>query len=146
MQMSAGDIKKFPKFAAYVSTKLPEVRSIGAIISAIQKFAGTIDRATIKEALVWGKGPEIKIVSGLGADGEFTPDVGSNEIRIDEQRVKDFEGGKGLGRTGTGKLIFMVGVILLHELTHWADDQDGVDTAGEEGFSFENEVYGGITE
>jgi hypothetical protein len=39
----------------------------------------------------------------------------------------------------------MVGVILLHELVHWADDQDGVDTVGEEGFSFEDAVYGGVT-
>lgn len=146
MQMSAGDIKKFPKFAAYVSTKMPEVRSIGVIISTIQRLAGTIDRATITNALVWGRGPMIKVVKDLGADGEFTPDIGSNEIRIDEKRVLDFEKGKGLVRTGHGKLVYLVGVILLHELTHWADDQDGVDTPGEEGWQFEDAVYGGIIE
>ena len=42
----------------------------------------------------------------------------------------------------TGKLVYLVGVTLLHELAHWADDQDGVDTSGEEGELYEKDVYG----
>ena len=146
MQMSAADIKKYPKFARYVSVSIPrDIIPNDFILQKIRKFAGEISITKIKEALKWGKGPMIKITQLGSTDGAFTPNTSSNEIRIDVDRVKDFEAGKGLGKTGHGKQVYMVGVILLHELTHWADDQDGVDTAGEEGWLFENEVYGGVT-
>ena len=67
-----------------------------------------------------------------------------------EPRVKEFEAGKGLRKTAHGHMVFLVGVTLLHELTHWADDQDGVDDpvpgdpTNEEGEEFERRVYGGI--
>jgi hypothetical protein len=32
--------------------------------------------------------------------------------------------------------------VLLHELVHWGDDQDGVDRPGEEGKEFERRAYG----
>ena len=54
MQMQAADIKKFPKCAAYVSVKMPEVGKVGVIISTIQKFSGAIDKKTIREALRQG--------------------------------------------------------------------------------------------
>ena len=149
MQMRAADIKKFRKFAAYVSVKMPEVAKVDVIISEIQKQAGTIDKKTIKEALLWGKGPMIKIVPGLKCGGDsalgcFKPDSHSNEIEIGEETVREFESGKGLRKTPKGQHVFLVGVTLLHELTHWADDQDGVDTPGEEGEAFEKAIYGGV--
>jgi hypothetical protein len=149
MQMDAADIRKFPKFAAYVSTKIPEVAKVPVIINAIQKFAGTIDKDTIKDALLWGHGPTIKIVKNLQCAGDdaigcFTSNNHSTEIRIEEDVVTEFESGKGLRKTPKGQLVFLAGVTLLHELTHWADDQDGVDTPGEEGELFEQEVYGGV--
>lgn len=146
MQMSSADIRRFPRFARYVSVSIPrDIIPNSFIISKIQKFAGTIGTETIIDALRWGQGPMINITQLGDTDGEFTPDIGSNEIRIDVDRVRAFENGGGRGVTGHGRMVFMVGVILLHELVHWADDQDGVDTAGEEGFSFEQEVYGGVT-
>jgi hypothetical protein len=143
MQLSAADIKKYPKFARYVSLNMPEVAQVSVIINKIQELAGTIEKSTIKEALKWGKGPMIN-VADLADDtnGEFTPDTHSNEIRINKKRVQQFEAGKGLEATATGRLVYIVGTILLHELTHWADDQDGVDTPGEEGKAFEMAIYG----
>lgn len=143
MRLSKADIKKYPKFARYVSLNMPEVAQVAVIVNKIQELAGTISKAKIKEALQWGKGPMVK-VADLPADinGEFTPDVGSNEIRINRKRVEQFEAGDGLEATATGKLVYVVGTILLHELTHWADDQDGVDTPGEEGKAFEMAIYG----
>ena len=143
MQMSASDMKDFPKLKQYVSCALPKVQFVAPIINAIQKHAGTIDKQTIKDALIWGKGPMIKVLvmSPLGA---FTPNTSSNEIRIQKKMVQDFEAGKGLRKTATGKLVYLVGVTLLHELTHWADDQDGVDTVGEEGELYEKDVYGKV--
>jgi hypothetical protein len=146
MQMSATDIKKYPKFACYVSVSIPrDIIPNNFILEKIKKFSGDISTAKIKEALTWGKGPMIKITDlPEGTLGEFTPDSNSNEIRVDVDVVKEFEKGKGLRKTPRGRMVYLAGVTLLHELTHWADDQDGVDTAGEEGELFEKEVYGGV--
>src|SRR5215475_16204550 len=98
MQMSVQDIKDFPKLHQYVSCKIPEVRDVKIIIDTIQKHAGTITKAAVKEALVWGKGPMLKVVV-MAPLGEFTPDTGSNEIRLQKAMVQDFEAGKGLRKT-----------------------------------------------
>lgn len=143
MQMSGGDITKYPKLKQYVSVAIPKVVDVKPIMEAIHKYAGIIDEQKLKEALEWGKGPMIKIVV-MNDLGQFTPNSQSNEIRIQEAMVKDFEAGKGLRQTKKGKLVYLVGVTLLHELTHWADDQDGLDTEGEEGEHFENAVYGKV--
>ncbi len=144
MQMTKEDIKAYPKFAKYVSVNIPDVANVVKIITNIQKYAGTISLAKIKEALVWGKGPMINVTVLVGAYGEFTPDSNSNEIRISDKVVKEFEEGKGLRKTPKGVFVYLAGVTLLHELTHWADDQDGVDTPGEEGEAFEQAIYGGV--
>jgi hypothetical protein len=151
MQMQAADIAKFPRFAAYVSVKMPEVTKVDTIISAIHKYAGAVSKSVIKDALLWGQGPIIKIVSGLtcsggaGAVGCFRFGTASNEVEIEEWTVKDFEAGKGLRKTPKGQMVYLVGAILLHELTHWADDQDSVDDPPfEEGDAFTRDVYGGV--
>jgi hypothetical protein len=136
-------MKDFPKLRQYVSVALPVVQTVKPIIAAIKKFAGEIDEATIKQALVWGKGPMLKVVE-MDPLGQFTPNSNSNEIRLQKDMVKEFERGKGLRKTASGHLVYLVGVTILHELTHWADDQDGVDTAGEEGELYEKEVYGKV--
>ena len=145
MQMSGDDIKKYPKFKQYVSIAIPKVVEATTIIKAIHKYAGVIEESKIKEALLWGKGPMIKIVV-MDDYGQFTPNSLSNEVRIQEKIVKEFESGskKSLKKTKSGKLVYLVGVTLLHELTHWADDQDGIDTEGEEGEHFENAIYGKV--
>ncbi|HSK73696.1 MAG TPA: hypothetical protein VK892_18505, partial [Pyrinomonadaceae bacterium] len=145
MQMSGDDIKKYPKFKQYVSIAIPKVVEATTIIKAIHKYAGVIEESKIKEALLWGKGPMIKIVV-MDDYGQFTPNSLSNEIRIQEKIVKEFESGSknSLKKTKSGKLVYLVGVTLLHELTHWADDQDGIDTEGEEGEHFENAIYGKV--
>lgn len=148
MRMDPADIKRFPKMRYYVSINIPQVAKVGVIINTIQDISGTIEKQTIKDALLWNKDPVIKIVKGLGALGAFSPNTSSNEIRVDEDLVKQFESGKGLRKTPKGQLVYLLGVTLLHELTHWADDQDGVDfeggSDGEEGNEFERRIYGGV--
>ena len=145
MQMSATDMSSYPKFKQYVSVALPKVVNVPSIINAIHKYAGTIEKSTIKDALHWGKGPMIKVVV-MDPYGEFSPGVSSNELRIQKKIVDEFESGSrnSLKKTKSGDLVYLVGVTLLHELTHWADDQDGTDTVGEEGEHFENAVYGKV--
>lgn len=71
--------------------------------------------------------------------GEFTPDVKSNEIRISKSLVEQFE-----RSGGSRKFTLLVGASILHELSHWGDDQDGVDIPGEEGNLFETDAYGHV--
>lgn len=143
MQMSKEDIKNYPKLYQYVSCQIPLVAGVGVIVNAIKKLAGTIERSKITEALKWGKGPMLKIVV-MSDYGEFSPGIGSNELRLQKAMVEKFEKGKGMVTAPNGKKVYLVGVTILHELTHWADDQDGVDTAGEEGNQFEDIIYGGF--
>jgi len=140
--MDALDIKKYPKLAYYVRVNVPDVIHVASIVGAFKRIGG-INRATLKTALAWNSRPSIKITPLVGAFGEFTPDEHSNEIRIDQSMVEDFEKGKGRRVVHAGN-VFLVGVTLLHELTHCADDQDGIDRAGEEGEEFEKAMYGGV--
>jgi hypothetical protein len=142
MQMSAEDQKKYPKLKQYVKDALPQVVCVPIIVSAMDKI-GQINRARLTQVLAWGSGPMIRVTILNNAYGEFTPDVHSNEIRLDENLVKEFEAGRGLRNARAGR-VYLVGVTLLHELVHWGDDQDGIDRPGEEGEEFERMVYGSV--
>ena len=142
MRMTAADIKTYPNFAHYVKNDLPKIISVPAIVQAMNKV-GQINRAKLQIALAWGTGPAIKITPLVGAYGEFTPNIKSNEIRIQTKIVQDFEAGKGIRLARAGN-IYLVGATLMHELVHWGDDQDGVDRPGEEGNEFERLVYGSV--
>ena len=104
-------------------------------------------------ALQYGTNPQIEVVAnlmcaGVKAYGCYT--FGTNVIRIDKNMVDAFEAGGGVVRTTGGRSVYLVGVTLLHELTHWADSQDGVDDpvpgdpTNEEGNAYEIGVYGGV--
>ncbi len=153
MQMSDDTIKKYPKLHYYLKVNMPQVAEVHKIINAIQKLAGKVTKETIKNALKWGQGPTIQVVHNLMCAGKKAYGCyswGSNVLRIDEKLVKDFEAGKGFVAMKNGKKVYLVGVTILHELTHWADAQDGVDDAvpgdptNEEGEAFEKGVYGEV--
>jgi hypothetical protein len=143
MKMTNADVTRYRKFAYYVKNNIPEIIHVKSIVRAMQTI-GQIDRASLQRAVKWGQGPDIKITSLAGAYGEFSPNIGSNEIRIDKGLVEDFEAGRGARRTSSGKNVYLVGVTLLHELVHWGDDKDGIDRPGEEGEEFERKVYGTV--
>jgi len=143
MKMTHADIVAYPRFARYVRKSIPEIIHVRPIVRAMQEI-GQINRATLQRAVKWGQGPDINITPLAGAYGQFTPNVGSNEIRIDKGVVEDFEAGRGVRRTSRGRKVFLVGVTLLHELIHWGDDKDGIDRPGEEGNEFEIRIYGKI--
>ena len=142
MKMSAADQASFPKLKYYVRNNLPQVANIPIIRGAMLEIA-QLNHSKLKAALAWGNEPTLKVTILAGAFGEFTPDIGSNEIRLDTRMVQEFEAGRGLRNAKAGR-VFLVGVTILHELTHWGDDQDGVDRPGEEGEEFEIKVYGRV--
>jgi hypothetical protein len=76
----------------------------------------------------------------VSAVGCYTVD--SNVIEVELDIVKEFEAGKGLRRTAYGHLVYYVGVTLLHELCHWANDGTGASDLTHE--KFEQALYGGV--
>jgi len=142
MRMLNSDIKKYPKLSYYVKVNMPQVLNVSSLVNAMNKI-GNINRTQLREALSWGRGPQIKITKLASAYGEFSPNSKSNELRIDTDLVKDFEKGKGTKVARAGN-VYLVGVTLLHELIHWGDDQNGIDRKGEEGSEFERLVYGRV--
>lgn len=145
MKMDPADIKTYPKFHQYVSTSIPTVRNMPFIIKTLKKFSGNSSETKIKEALEWNKGPAISLITGLmcgtvEAVGCYTDGV--NVIEVEEDIVKKFEAGKGLKKTATGKLVYYVGVTLLHELCHWANDGTGKPDQTHE--KFEQTLYGKV--
>ncbi|MFM8332494.1 MAG: hypothetical protein ACKN9T_12460 [Candidatus Methylumidiphilus sp.] len=143
MKMTNQDQVKYPKFTKYVRYALPQVVESNAIVAAFQKY-GQIDRATLKRALKWGNEPHITIKTLVGAVGEFNASVDSNEVNIHDGIVQEFEDGHGLRKTKYNKNVYLVGVTLMHEMVHWADNLDGIDFPDEEGEQFEKDVYGQV--
>ena len=145
MRMDPEDIKAYKKFRYYVSTNIPQVRDMPFIINALKRFSGNSSEDRIKEALLWNKGPMIQLVEGLvcgGVQASGCYRVDSNIIRIEKDHVEEFEAGKGLRHTATGKLVYLVGLTLLHELCHWANDGTGEEDLTHE--RFEQALYGKV--
>jgi hypothetical protein len=145
MKMKPDDISRFPQFREYVSVRIPQVRDMPFIINALKQFSGNNSEQVIKDALVWNQGPTINIVPGLvcagvAASGCHTDGV--NELKVKEERVQEFEDGKGLKHTATGRLVYFIGVTLLHELCHWAHDGTGKADLTHE--KFEQTLYGKV--
>ena len=145
MKMLPGDIRDFPQFRQYVSVAIPTVRNMTFIINAIKKFSGNNNEAKIKRALEWNRGPTIVLVPGLvcggvNASGCYNPGV--DQIEIKKERVEQFEAGGGVKHTANGRLVYFVGVTLLHELCHWANDGTGADDLTHE--KFEQTLYGKV--
>jgi hypothetical protein len=143
MKMSPDDIVKYKKLAYYVRVNIPEILKVPGIVDLF-RIIGQINNPTLRAALTWDKGPTIKIVDLRHKKryGEFTGNVHSMEIRIDRSMVEEFEAGRGECVAPTGN-VYLVGVALMHELMHWADDHDGIcRTAEEVGDEFERALYG----
>ena len=152
MRMYKDDIEKYKKFSYYVSTTLPTVINSETIISAIFSLAQLVkgkkefNDQNLKDALVWGNGPMIKIGRTL-RDG-YVWSTNPNVICIRRKWVKEFEAGTGKKRTTkwSNKVddVDFIEVVLLHELTHWADLQDGKGQRRndiEVGWEFEKLIY-----
>ncbi len=153
MRLHERQIVAYPRFALYVRDELPTFAEMDEIIDTIHGLSGATPRQAIVDALQWGQGPMISVIKRLvcgggPAYGCYT--WGSNQLMINEMTVAEYESGRGLVKVHKGRQVDLIGVTLLHELTHWADAQDGVDDpipddpTNEEGDAFERAVYGRV--
>lgn len=142
MWLDPADAKTYQNVAEYMSRKLPTAYKEPSIAYALRKV-GQFNRIKLRQALRWGQQPTVVVTNLVGAYGEFTPNIGSNEIRVNTATAQEFENGGGIRKARNGN-VYLIGVTLLHELIHWCDDQDRIDRPGEEGEEFENLVYGNV--
>jgi len=156
MIMSAAVISTYPQFARYVRQRMPEVLHVPLIVRNM-RVHGSLSRAELAHALVWGAGPKL-IITGLrssnpganlcggvaAANGCFRP-ANSSQIELDAETVSNFENspyGRGSDNTSSGRRVFIVGTTILHELCHWGNFAHGVAEASEQGVAFEVATYG----
>jgi len=153
MRMNAEQIRDYAKFAQHVRTALPAVVREKKIVEAIKNHSGA-DEAIIMKGLTWGSGPiiNVKALVPQQRDGHvYTPTGGytlhSDTIDVSMADVGRYQTGQDIRSTGRGQ-VHLITIILLHELTHWAREKSGTnETPGkEDGFEFEEEVYGRIIE
>jgi RHS repeat-associated protein len=130
--------KDYPILTNYLKDNISEVLKNPKVLDALSKY-GQMSKSDVATALKWGNGPTINITHLSGANGEFTPTSGSSEIRIDKGIADALE--SALSQDKQANLLLVVSTIL-HETTHFGDNKDGVDYAGEEGQQFEEAVYG----
>ena len=133
LRLQSDFIRKYPKTAARINSM--DRRITQKKFDAWKKW-GQAGKKAVLRALTPGRGPLINPDCTQGAgEGSFAPDIGSTVLNIGETTFENFEKGLPGAREEMDRTIE-------HELTHYFDDQDGVDTVGEEGWSYEWDAYG----
>lgn len=90
MWLDPADAKTYQNLAEYMSRKLPTAYKEPSIAYALRKI-GQFNRIKLRQALRWGQQPTVVVRNLVGAYGEFTPNIGSNEIRVNTQRFKNLK-------------------------------------------------------
>ncbi|WP_025744022.1 hypothetical protein [Aquimarina pacifica] len=149
----------YPQLTEYLKNEVPKIANNETIINEIHELTDAPFEA-IKEALQWGKGPEI-IVQQLGGEGRrerygrYLGHVMPEEInilRIDIDLVNDLENLKNSAKFRE-EIGFLIAVAILHEYNHlgdvvfgegfWSDEffEDRLEE-NEVGIIFEKAVFG----
>jgi len=138
---------QYPKLTEYLKNKLPNVADIPLIVNTINDITG-VSTTQIKFDLQWNQGPTIQITQlDNYADNTDTNTVGAFDKGLPNTLLLDIDYVNGLENNINEQfqedgLLFYLGVVLLHEYVHYADNSDGIDYPGEEGEIFEFRVYG----
>jgi hypothetical protein len=152
MNLSSADRTKYPGFCQYVRYAMPKVIDVPLIVKNMKKY-GSLTPAKLKTALSWGSHPTIIIkdlnihtcgAAGTGAWGCFRP-ASPTLLEVRKDLVEDFEKNMSKGKdnkNAKGKIVYVVGATILHELCHWGNNQAGVAEAEEMGLAFEKATYG----
>lgn len=127
------DQQRFEKFTHWVRWQAPRLAHDEAVVGTMHELVG-IDRLTVKTALKWGHGPKIQIVPDLDCRGPAAGCFRSGSpqvLDIDERVVRAYQEGLDHDARLTGShRVPKAGIVLLHELVHWADfKKNGTRTA-----------------
>lgn len=141
--------RDYPKLTEYLENQLPKISDNPIIVNAFKQYTNMTD-AQVRETLTWGDGPEIKIEQ-LNNDSRGNPIAGKfiepDILKIDIDMVNLLENAES-GSEFSEKLLFAIGVTILHEAVHFGDFTYNNDfwkgndeCLDEEGWLFEQEVY-----
>jgi hypothetical protein len=146
-------IVTYPQFSYYVRYNIPKLVSVPKIVANVAKY-GNLTLSEFKQAVTWGKGPNI-IITDLHhgqcgvpkAYGCFRHTKPKNiEIHLDV--IKDFEKAtkNHKDKNTTGQYVYVVGATLLHELCHWGNHNNvpKIPELIEMGAEFEKYTYGKV--
>ena len=104
-------------------------------------IAGRFTNEQIKEMVKYGKGPTINVTQlEKGYYGLFNPGINSTTLNISEDIVNELEHAEGFDAVVS---LFLVGVTILHEFSHYGDDLAGnLERDREDGKVYEENAYG----
>lgn len=153
MQLSISDQTRFPRFTQYVRHAIPKLITVPKIVRNMATY-GALTQLEFKEAISWGKGPNVIIKNLHGgqcgvpqAYGCFDPARPAN-IEIHVGTVNDFEthSASHINSKRAGQVIYVAGATLLHELCHWGNHNNipPIPEVMEMGETFELQTYGKI--
>ncbi len=150
-------IEQYPKLFAYIRKEIPLLADNKKIVDSMVKAAHSpnrnntttpaeLRRKLLEEGLPWGKGPFVMVVpqkltvGGAPVEGTYK----NNEIKLAGLGCAwEFEHGRDLYSLKTGKRVYRVGAVLLHELAHWLFAQNSFPVERHEvGSRFELLAYG----
>jgi hypothetical protein len=153
---------KFPKFKDYIVYGIGPLSSNDVIVNGLKKW-GKMSSEQARSYLLPGSGPKIKILDDKDyylskAVFEFPESFNLNFTLVNNYEIKDtlsIASAKGptsaVYKTGSGKKIFRVGLVILHHLIEghlrvFSNDDDDRDRAKVtiRQLAFEDEVYGGV--
>ncbi|MCI0551707.1 MAG: hypothetical protein L0287_12185, partial [Anaerolineae bacterium] len=133
LRVSESFKRSYPKAAKRILSL--DRRITSKMLAAFGTY-GQASRKDVFKALMPGSGPNVQEKVLSRAFGEFKPGCGSDILNISTALLMDFEAGRASN--------LLLDATVLHELTHYFDDQDAIDYPGEEGELFETHSYGRI--
>lgn len=138
-KMDGADIKKYPKFAAFVQNQLSKASNDARIEKYLNKYGENEGENSrdIKSDLAWGNGPLVKPWSLSKSANSFKN--GTDVLRVDRTDIEDYERNNDT-RSKFHELLLESSV--LNGYTQFLDDQDDKDFWGKEGKKFEEKSYG----
>lgn len=147
---------KYPALTNFLKNEIKSILENPEVMAALAEY-GQMTVEDVTAALTWGSGPEIIIsndfVYQVATDrtgqpiqsiwGETNREKGT--ITLSESKISNFEADQ--SRDGFFPYPFnighlLIGVTVIHELTHYGDSQDGMNYLGEEGELAETAIFG----
>lgn len=139
-RMRGSDQRRYPKFANFVREEMPKTINDSRLTKYIDQF-GNNDQETKRDIAAdvrFGVGPEIRPFA-MKSNGSFRSNQDSDILRVKRGDISNYEKAQDHQQKFHELLLESS---ILHEYTHFLDDQDKEDIWGDEGKNMEKKAYG----
>lgn len=151
---------RFPRLVRYVHESFPTLVNVPGIAFGLRHF-GFMTQAKVKEVLANFSGPFVDVGAGKRSVGGIVGDPagvsGDSELylEIDGAAAAEFESGAGVGTTGHGRRIYLVGAHLLgaavqgyaarHYMKNGYDEKGAIEQGRHNRNGFYTSTYSGLS-